>query len=184
MVKYKYMNIVHLHTHSDYSLLDGLAKIKLLVKKAKENGMPALALTDHGVMYGAIKFYNACKEAGIKPIIGCEIYISRRKRTDKDGRQDAKPFHLTLMAKNMEGYKNLVKIVSESHLVGFYYKPRVDLEYLKEHGKGIICLSGCPAAQIPRAIQDGDMDLARSLVKQYMGIFGEENFFSKFNPTN
>src|SRR5438093_78393 len=142
------MNVVHLHTHSDYSLLDGLAKITALVGKAKQLGMPALALTDHGNMHGAIKFYQACQEAGIKPIVGCEIYISRRKRTDKEGKPDARPFHCTLLAKNDTGYRNLLKIVSEGHLVGFYYKPRVDLEFLQAHSQVIICLSGCPAAQI------------------------------------
>lgn len=176
------MNVVHLHTHSDNSLLDGLAKIDNLVAKAKKLGMPALGLTDHGVMYGAIKFYKACKAAGIKPIIGCEVYVARRGLNDKEGRVDARPYHLTLLAKNKTGYKNLLKIVSEAHLKGFYYKPRTDLTSLKKWGKGIICLSGCPAAQIPRAIQDNDMDRARELVKTYMDIFGEENFFFEIQP--
>jgi DNA polymerase-3 subunit alpha len=176
------MNVVHLHTHSDNSLLDGLAKVDNLVAKAKKLGMPALALTDHGVMYGAIKFYKACEKAGIKPIIGCEVYVAPRSLNDKEGRIDAKPYHLTLLAKNKIGYKNLLKIVSQAHLKGFYYKPRTDLNYLKAHGEGIICLSGCPAAQIPRAIQNNDMDGARELVKTYMDIFGEENFFFEIQP--
>lgn len=176
------MNIVHLHTHSDYSLLDGLVKINALVAKAAHLRMSALALTDHGVMYGAIKFYKACKEAGINPIIGCEIYIAPRKRTDKDGKTDTKPYHLTLLVKNIEGYKNLLRIVSEGHLTGFYYKPRVDKEFLSKYSKGLICLSGCPAGEIPRAVQSGNLEKAKKVAQKYIDIFGKENFFFEIQP--
>lgn len=171
------MNFVHLHVHSHYSLLDGLAKIPNLVAKAKELGMPALALTDHGVMHGAIEFYKTCQKAGIKPIIGCELYIAARRHTDKDPQLDSRRFHLTVLAKNYPGYKNLLKIVSEAHLHGFYYKPRIDKEFLKAQADGLIFLSGCPAAEIPRAIQAGNLDRARQLVREYLAVVGPENFY-------
>jgi DNA polymerase-3 subunit alpha len=122
-------NFVHLHVHSHYSLLDGLSKVEDLVKKAKEYGMTALALTDHGAMYGAIEFYKACKDAGIKPIIGVETYIANRTRFDRDAQIDNKRYHLTLLARNAVGYKNLMKAVSKSYLEGFYYKPRMDKDF-------------------------------------------------------
>lgn len=171
------MNFVHLHVHSHYSLLDGLAKIPDLVAKAKELKMSALALTDHGVMYGAIEFYKTCQKAGIKPIIGCELYISTRKHTDKDPKLDNRRFHLTVLAKNYVGYKNLIKIVSEAHLNGFYYKPRIDKVFLRSHSDGLIFLSGCPAAEIPRAIQNKNLDKACQLVREYSEIVGEKNFY-------
>jgi DNA polymerase-3 subunit alpha len=129
---------VHLHTHSHYSLLDGLSKIPELVKRAKELDMPALALTDHGVMYGAIEFYKACKKEGIKPIIGVEAYIAERTLHDKEANIDSKRYHLTLLAKNHTGYKNLMRLVSTSYLEGYYYKPRMDLEIIREHAEGLI----------------------------------------------
>src|SRR3990170_4732407 len=129
---------IHLHCHSHYSLLDGLAKIEDLVAAAKKNNMPALALTDHGNLYGAIEFYKKCKAAGIKPIIGAEVYIAFESRHDKRPNIDNKRYHLVLLAKNETGYKNLIKLVTLSHLEGYYYKPRIDKELLKKHSKGLI----------------------------------------------
>ncbi len=131
---------IHLHTHSHYSLLDGLSKIGDLVEKAKEDGMEAIALTDHGAMYGAIDFYMECTKAGIKPIIGVEAYMAVRNLGDKEPGVDNKRYHLTLLAKNFEGYKNLMKLVTISQIDGYYYKPRMDKEILKAHSEGIICL--------------------------------------------
>ena len=132
------MSFVHLHTHSHYSLLDGLAKIDGLISKAVLYGMPALALTDHGVMYGAIEFYQKCIKAGIKPIIGVEAYLAPNGRLNKQSRIDNKYYHLVLFAKNQTGYKNLTKLVTLSHLEGFYYKPRMDWEILAKHAEGLI----------------------------------------------
>lgn len=176
------MSFVHLHTHSHYSLLDGLAKIDDLIAKAKEYKMPALALTDHGVMYGAIEFYKKCLDAGIKSILGCEIYIASRRHTDKEPDKDRTRYHLTLLAKNQTGYKNLLKIVSEAHLNGFYYKPRIDKQYLKTHAEGLICLSGCPSAEIARALQAGNYQKAKILANEYINIFGEKNFYFEVQP--
>lgn len=170
-------NFVNLHVHSDYSLLDGLAKIDQLIEKAKELGMPALALTDHGVMYGAIEFYKKAREAGIKPIIGVESYISVRRMTDKQPKIDSKYFHMVLLAKNREGYENLIKITSAGHLEGFYYKPRVDKDFLSRHSKDLIGLSGCLAGEIPRAIIAGDAAKAKQSANEYIEIFGRDNFF-------
>ena len=170
-------DFVHLHVHSVFSLLDGAARIKELVRRAKELGQKAIAITDHGVMYGVVDFYKAAKEAGIKPILGCEVYISPRKHTDKAGEIDAKSAHLVLLAKNKAGYQNLMKIVSLGHLRGFYHKPRVDREILKEHSEGLIALSACLAGEIPMAILDGDMAKAKEVANEYIEIFGTENFF-------
>src|SRR5437762_9637186 len=136
-------DFVHLHNHSEFSLLDGLQKTKNMVEYAKELGMKALAITDHGNMYGAIKFYKACVEAEIKPIIGCEIYVAKRSLHDKDAGVDKDYNHLILLAENEKGYKNLMKIVTVSYLEGYYYKPRTDLELLKQYHEGLICLSAC-----------------------------------------
>src|SRR3989344_7821295 len=135
---------VHLHSHTEYSLLDGLSKIPELVKRVKELGMDAVAMTDHGVMYGAIEFYKACKEAGIKPIIGVEMYVAKRSHLDKEGKLDAEPFHLTVLAKNYQGYLNLMKLTTIAHVKGYYYRPRVDKKLLKQYSRGLIALSGCP----------------------------------------
>src|SRR5438874_697871 len=143
---------VHLHVHTEYSLLDGISNIKKLVKKAKSLGMEALAITDHGNMYGAIEFYKACIEAEIKPIIGCEMYIAPRSHTDKEGKIDAEPYHLTVLAKNYQGYLNLMKLVSISWLDGYYYRPRVDKELLKKYHDGLIALSACPAGEFIRSL--------------------------------
>lgn len=168
---------VHLHTHSEYSLLDGLSKIPKLVKATKDLGMDALAITDHGVMYGAIEFYKACREVGIKPIIGAELYIAPRSHKNKEGKLDTEPYHLTVLAKNYQGYLNLMKLVSISHLEGFYYKPRVDKELLGDYHEGIICLSGCPGGEFIETLDKKGIEKAEDVAKEYLQIFGEGNYF-------
>ena len=168
---------IHLHTHSHYSLLDGLSKTEEMVKIAKKNGMNAIALTDHGNMYGAIKFYKECKKNKIKPIIGCEVYMAERGRLDKEPGIDNKRYHLTLLAKNLTGYKNLIKIVSCANLEGLYYKPRADMELLREFSEGIICLSGCPGSKLSRAVRAKNFEKAEELIKAHQEIFGKENYF-------
>lgn len=137
------MSFVHLHNHTHYSLLDGLTNIDDFIAKAKEQGCPALAITDHGVMYGVIEFYKKCKKAGIKPIIGVETYLAPGSRFDKNTKDDAKNYHLILLAKNNTGYQNLIKLISKAHLEGFYYKPRIDWELLEEFHEGLIASSAC-----------------------------------------
>ncbi len=168
---------IHLHTHSHYSLLDGLSKVEDMVRIAKEHNMSAMAITDHGNMYGAIEFYKKCNYAGIKPIIGCEVYVAERGRTDKEPGIDNKRYHLILLAKNITGYKNLMKIVTKANLEGYYYKPRVDSELLREHSKGIIALSGCMGGKLSKAILAGNMERAEALVLEHQEIFGKENYF-------
>lgn len=168
---------VHLHVHSMYSLLDGLAKIDQLIDKAKEYNMEALALTDHGVMYGVIEFYKKLKEAGIKPIIGLEVYIAPRSMYDKQPKIDTDPYHLILLAKNNEGYKNLIQIATASHLYGYYYKPRADKELLKKYSKGLIALSSCLRGEIPVALLSNNIDQAERLTREYQDIFGRDNFY-------
>jgi len=171
------MSFVHLHNHSHYSLLDGLTKIDELVSQAKEQGSPAVALTDHGAMYGAIEFYEKAKKAGIKPIIGVEAYLSPGSRLDKNTRSDGRSSHLILLAKNLSGYKNLVKLVSLAHLEGFYYKPRIDWELLEQHHEGLIALSACLAGEIPRLILADDLVGARKRILEYNQLFGQGNFY-------
>ena len=171
------MSFVHLHVHSHYSLLDGLAKIDDLIAEAKRLKMPALALTDHGNMYGAVEFYKKAKAAGLKPILGVEAYLAPHLLKDKNFGIDDKRHHLVLLAKNNEGYKNLLKLVSISHLEGFYYKPRIDKEVLKKHSQGLIGLSACLSGEIPKALLTGNKNRAEELVSEYKEIFGEENFF-------
>src|SRR3990167_5059075 len=160
------MSFVHLHTHSHYSLLDGLSKIDDMVKLAKKHGMPAIGLTDHGVMYGAIDFYTSCVKNDIKPIIGCEVYVANRSRHQKEPHVDNKRYHLTLLAKNNAGYQNLIKLTTAAHLEGYYYKARVDKELLREHSEGIICLSGCPASELGRTIQSGNLEKAEKVIEE------------------
>lgn len=169
-------DFVHLHVHSHYSLLDGLGKIDELVKRAKELEMSALALTDHGNMHGAIEFYTKCKKAGIKPILGVEAYLAPRGMEDKVPKVDSTAYHQILLAKDEVGYKNLLFLVSEAHTRGMYYKPRIDLELLTKHSKGLIGTSSCLAGMIPEAIMSGDMEKALELTKRFQDIF-EGNFF-------
>ncbi len=168
---------IHLHTHSHYSLLDGLSKVEDLVALAKKFKMPAMAITDHGNMYGAIEFYKLAKKEGIKPIIGCEVYVAERKLSDKEAGIDNKRYHLILLAKNLQGYKNLMRIVTISNLEGYYYKPRVDEELLKKYGEGLICLSGCMGGKLSRSILAGDIEKAEKIIKEHQDIFGKENYF-------
>jgi len=168
---------IHLHTHSHYSLLDGLSKVPDMVKTAKKNGMNALAITDHGNMYGAIEFYTEAKKAGIKPIIGVEAYIAERGRKDKEPGVDNKRYHLTLLAKNKQGYKNLMRLITLANLEGYYYKPRMDKEILREYSQGIICLSGCMGSQLSQAVLANNMEKAEVLIKEHQEIFGQENYF-------
>ncbi len=168
---------VHLHTHTEYSLLDGISKIPQLVKRTKELGMDSLAITDHGVMYGAIEFYKECIASGIKPIIGAELYVAPRSHTNKEGKADSEPYHLTVLAKNQEGYLNLMKLISIAHLEGFYYRPRVDKALLKLYHEGLICLSGCPAGELVRSIESKGIEKAEEVAKQYLEIFGDGNYF-------
>jgi DNA polymerase-3 subunit alpha len=167
---------VHLHTHTEYSLLDGASRIPALVARAAELEMPALAMTDHGVMYGAIHFYKACKDAGIKPIIGCEVYVAPRSRLLREGRVDRDPNHLTLLAANHEGYVNLMKLCTIGQMEGMYYKPRIDKEVLAQHSKGLIALSGCLQGEAASRIVEGDIDGAREAVAAYRDIFGKDRF--------
>ena len=170
-------NFVHLHVHTEYSLLDGASKIPELVAYAKELGMPALAITDHGVMYGAIEFYKECKKQDIKPIIGCEVYITDGSRTDKSITARDKTYHLILLAENYEGYRNLMKLVSIGEVEGFYYKPRIDKDVLRQYSKGLICLSACVAGEIPRHVLRGELETAEKVLQEYIDIFGKDNFF-------
>ncbi len=170
-------DFVHLHVHSEFSLLDGLSKIPKLVDRAKQLGMKHLAITDHGGLYGAVKFYKECKAADVNPIIGCEVYIAKRSRADKESGVDNENFHLTLLATNFEGYKNLMKLVTISHLEGFYYRPRLDKEVLKKYSSGLIALSGCSSSEISKAVIANDLNKAKETATAYQSIFGKNNFY-------
>ncbi len=170
-------NFVHLHTHTAYSLLDGACRIEKLIEEAKKHNQSALAITDHGVMYGVVDFYKEAKKQGIKPIIGCELYIAERTLYEKEYSYDSKRFHVILLAKNNVGYQNLVKLVSIAHVDGFYVKPRIDKNVLRKYSEGLICLSACIAGEIPQAILSNDTERAKQLVQEYVSIFGKENFF-------
>ncbi|MBS3983786.1 MAG: DNA polymerase III subunit alpha [Dethiobacter sp.] len=170
-------SFVHLHTHTEYSLLDGAGKITKAVSRAKELGMPALAITDHGVMYGVIDFYKAAKKSGIKPVIGCEVYVAPRSRFDRDARKDSKQYHLVLLARNREGYHNLMELVTRGFSEGFYYKPRVDHDLLSRYNRGLIALSACIVGEIPMALLENRDEDARKILTFYREIFGSENFF-------
>lgn len=168
---------VHLHVHSEYSLLDGACRIKDMVKRAKELGQSAIAITDHGSMYGVMDFYKTAKKAGIKPIIGCEVYVAKRSRLDKVREFDSEIYHLILLCKNNAGYQNLIKMVSQSFIEGFYNKPRIDEDLLRQHSDGLIALSACLAGAIPRALNRNDYDAAKQIALNYREIFGEGNFY-------
>ncbi|HEY8346692.1 MAG TPA: DNA polymerase III subunit alpha [Symbiobacteriaceae bacterium] len=166
---------VHLHVHTEYSLLDGANRIEPLVARAAELGMPALAMTDHGVMFGTVPFYKACRSHGIRPILGCELYVAPGSRLHKEGGE--KPYHLTVLAENEEGYRNLLKLVSFGYTEGFYYKPRVDLELLNRYRKGLIVLSGCMSGEVARKFLQGQEEEARRAIGRYWEIFGPDHFF-------
>lgn len=171
------VDFVHLHVHTEYSLLDGASRVKKLVSYAKELGMKSLAITDHGTMYGTIAFYKEAKKQGIKPIIGCEVYLAPKSRFDNFEVEGTRYYHLILLAENNTGYQNLIKLVSLANIEGMYYKPRVDKELLRRYHEGIICLSSCIAGEIPQAIIRDNMERAEKLVQEYAEIFGRDNFF-------
>ena len=172
------MKFVHLHTHSHYSLLDGLTKIDELVKAAKDFDMDALALTDHGVMYGAIEFYQKAKKAGLKPIIGVEAYLAPNSRFDKTSKaEERRSYHLVLLAKNQQGYQNLIKLTTIAHLEGYYYRPRIDREVLEKYKDGLIALTACQAGEIPRLIVANKLDKCEKRILEYQQIFGQDNFY-------
>ena len=171
------MAFVHLHVHSEFSLLDGACRIGRLAARAKELGQTALAITDHGVMYGVIDFYRAAKAEGIKPIIGCEVYVAPRTIADRVHGVDNDARHLVLLCENETGYRNLSYLVSMGFLQGFYGKPRVDLALLRQHSEGLIALSACLAGEIPRRLRAGDYDGAKTYALELSGIFGPEHFY-------
>ena len=172
------MAFAHLHVHTEYSLLDGSNKIREYVKRVKELGMDAAAITDHGVMYGVIDFYKACREEGIRPVIGCEVYVAHGSRFDREkGEGEDRYYHLILLAENNTGYANLSRIVSRSFTEGYYYKPRVDLELLREFHQGLICCSACLAGEVAKDIVRGDLEGAEKAALRYQEIFGKGNFF-------
>lgn len=170
------MSFVHLHCHSEYSLLDGLSQVKPMVKRAKQYEMPACAITDHGVMYGAIEFYKACKDNGIKPIIGVEAYVSKGPHVEKDPNKKSNSNHLLLLAKNYQGYQNLMKLSSIAHLEGYYYRPRFDKETLAKYSEGVICTSACPAGEIAELIVANDLEGVRKAITWYQEIFKDDYY--------
>ncbi len=174
-------DFVHLHVHTEYSLLDGACKLAPLVAKAKELGQTAMAITDHGVMYGVIDFYKECKKQGINPVIGCEVYMAPRTRHDKQHKVDGSPHHLILLCKNNQGYQNLIKLVSLGFVEGFYSKPRIDREILEQHHEGLICLSACLAGEVARHLMAGNHQKAKDTVLYYKGLFGEDYYLEMQN---
>ncbi len=171
------MEFCHLHTHTEYSLLDGEASVKKLVSRVKALGMTSCAITDHGAMYGVVDFYREAKAQGIHPVIGCEVYVAPRTRFDKIHGVDNKMSHLILLAENMTGYKNLIYMVSMGFIEGFYYKPRIDYDLLREHSEGLIALSACLAGEVPKALVSDDYDRAKKIAENYIDIFGRDNYF-------
>ena len=167
---------VHLHVHSEYSLLDGACRLRGLISHIKKLGQKAVAITDHGVMYGCVDFYNECVANDIKPIIGCEVYVAPKSRFDKASKEDMKPYHLILLCKDNEGYHNLAKLVSIGFTEGFYNKPRIDREALKKYSKGLICLSACLSGEIPRLLLAGRYTDAVAVVNEYKNIFGDDYY--------
>ncbi|MCI0550552.1 MAG: DNA polymerase III subunit alpha, partial [Anaerolineae bacterium] len=178
------MTFAHLHVHTEYSLLDGFSNIKKLVRRVKELEMPAVAITDHGTMFGVIDFYKAATTEGIKPIIGVEAYLSARGMTDRDSKLDRTSSHLLLLAENETGYKNLLKISSAAQLEGFYYYPRIDHDFLAAHSEGIICTSGCMSAEIPRFLLDDKPEEAVQRMNWYYDVFGKDRFFVELQQHN
>ena len=172
----KQKNFTHLHVHTEYSLLDGACRIDKIFDRVKELGQTSIAITDHGAMYGCVDFYKAAKKAGIKPIIGCEVYVATRSRFDKVNRIDGS-HHLVLLCKNETGYKNLIKLVSAGFIEGFYSKPRVDKEMLEQHHEGLVCLSACLAGEIPQALLAGDYEKAKNAALYYNDLFGQGNYY-------
>src|SRR6266851_4266768 len=175
----QHSDFVHLHVHSEYSLLDGAAQLEKLVKKAKALGFKALALTDHGNLFGGIDFYLAAKKAEIKPILGCELYVApggRKERGNQDGGYEGAN-HLTVLVRNQAGYQNLIKLVSKAYLEGFYYKPRVDKELLAQHADGLVVLSGCLNSEVSRLISAGETVKARTAAGWYQEVFGKDHYF-------
>ena len=170
-------DFVHLHAHSEFSLLDGLGRITDLVDTSVRHGFDSLAVTDHGALYGSVAFYQAASKAGLKPIIGVETYVARRSMRDKDGKADSQPFHLVLLATDMTGYQNLCRLVTDAHIDGYYYKPRIDRDLLARHSAGLVGLSACLSGEVPKALEAGDWDLARQLAKEYEDILGKGRFF-------
>lgn len=171
------MAFTHLHLHTEYSLLDGACRIEGVLDRAKELGQTAVAITDHGAMYGVIDFYKAAKERDINPVIGCECYVAQHSRHDKIHGQDSERYHLVLLCKNNMGYQNLIAMVSEAWTSGFYVKPRIDRELLEKHHEGLIALSGCLAGEIPRALVRNDYEEAKNVALWYKNLFGEGNYY-------
>ncbi len=169
-------DFTHLHVHSEFSLLDGLGRVNEIVDAAAGHGMDSIALTDHGALYGAVAFYQAATAKGLKPIIGLETYVSRRTMHDKEGKADAQPYHLILLAKDLAGYQNLCRLATDAHLDGYYYKPRIDREHLARHSGGLIGLSACLNGEIPRALEVDDWDSAKRLTGEYADILGGDFF--------
>ncbi|MFH1429468.1 MAG: PHP domain-containing protein, partial [Candidatus Margulisiibacteriota bacterium] len=174
-------DFVHLHCHTEYSLLDGASRIKVLLKEAKAMGMSSMAITDHGNMYGAVEFQREAEKAGIKPILGCELYLAARTMHDKEGDLDRKHSHLTALVKNKAGYKNLCELVSAANLEGFYYKPRIDLDLLAKHTEGLIILSGCTGGKISRLILNEQYEEAKQLALKFKDMFGEDFYLEVMN---
>ncbi|MCY4109764.1 MAG: DNA polymerase III subunit alpha [Chloroflexi bacterium] len=170
-------SFAHLHVHSEFSLLDGLCKIPDLIRRTKELGMDSIAITDHGAMHGAMDFYMAARDEGVKPIVGCEFYVASRTRHDRDRKLDMSSRHLTVLAASEAGYRNLLQLATKAQLEGFYYRPRIDRELLAEHSRGLICLSGCESGEVPRAVLDGNPDDARERAAWYAEVFGKDNYF-------
>ena len=170
-------DFVHLHTHSEFSLLDGLGRITDLVETSVKHGFDSLAVTDHGALYGSVAFYQAATKAGIKPIIGVETYVARRGMRDKEAKADRDPFHLVLLATDMTGYQNLCRLITDAHVEGYYYKPRIDHEHLARYSKGLVGMSACLSGEIPKALEAEDWELARSLAGEYRDILGKDRFY-------
>ena len=173
------MSFVHLHLHTEFSLLDGACRIKKLVERVKDLGQEAVAITDHGCMYGAVDFYRACKATGVKPIIGCEVYVAPRGRTrfQKVHELDGSSRHLVLLCRNEEGYRNLSYLVSQAYLEGFYIKPRIDMELLREYCGGLIACSACLGGEVPRLLLAKEYDKAKEVALEMRALFGEDGYY-------